>query len=135
MLGVGQCSADELYRALDWRHDAQPASERRLARQPRVSRARPFARRPSASIRGIVFGLVCSALGCPIAVEVFWGNTADPANVAAQVSKRKDRFGIQHLASVGDCGMLTSARIVRPGSTEENWINAVRWAAERRATS
>jgi hypothetical protein len=33
VLGVGQCSADELYRALDWLHDAQPVIERRLARQ------------------------------------------------------------------------------------------------------
>ena len=155
VLGVGQCSADELYRALDWLHDAQPAIERRLARQHLAGAtlvlydltstwltgrccelaARGHSRDGKRDDPQIVFGLVCSAQGCPIAVEVFWGNTADPANVAAQVSKRKDRFGIQHLASVGDCGMLTSARIVRPGSTEENWINAVRWAAERRATS
>ena len=27
----------------------------------------------------IVFGLICTAEGCPIAVEVFKGNTADPA--------------------------------------------------------
>jgi len=33
ILGVGQCNADDLYRALDWLHDAQPAIERRLARQ------------------------------------------------------------------------------------------------------
>jgi hypothetical protein len=44
----------------------------------------------------IVFGLVCTAEGCPIAVEVFKGNTADPATVAAQVSKLKERFGIEH---------------------------------------
>jgi len=33
VLGVGQCSADDLYRALDWLHAAQPTIERRLARQ------------------------------------------------------------------------------------------------------
>ena len=33
VLGVGQCSADDLYRALDWLHQAQPVIERRLARQ------------------------------------------------------------------------------------------------------
>jgi hypothetical protein len=32
-LGVGQCGVDDLYRALDWLHEAQPAIERRLARQ------------------------------------------------------------------------------------------------------
>jgi hypothetical protein len=33
VLGVGQCSVDDLYRALDWLHDAQPTIERRLARE------------------------------------------------------------------------------------------------------
>ena len=49
--------------------------------------------------------------GCPVAVEVFAGNTADPATVAAQVAKLKERFGIAHIAWVGDRGMITSARI------------------------
>jgi hypothetical protein len=60
----------------------------------------------------IVFGLVCTAEGCPISVEVFKGNTADPATVAAQVTKLKERFGIQRIAWAGDRVMLTSARIV-----------------------
>jgi transposase len=42
---------------------------------------------------------------------VFKGNTADPATVAAQVAKLKERFGISTIAWVGDRGMLTSARI------------------------
>ena len=75
----------------------------------------------------IVFGLVCSAEGCPIAVEVFKGNTADPATVAAQVSKLKGRFGIEHLAWVGDRGMLTSARIeqvLKPQGMD--WVSSLR---------
>jgi hypothetical protein len=65
VLGVGQCSADDLYRALDWLHEAQPAIERRLARAHlagstlvlydltstwltgRAGRARALARRPA----------------------------------------------------------------------------------------
>ena len=147
VLGVGQCSADELYRALDWLHDAQPAIERRLARQHLAGAtlvlydltstwltgrccelaARGHSRDGKRDDPQIVFGLVCSAQGCPIAVEVFKGNTADPATVAAQVSKLKDRFGIQHLAWVGDRGMLTSARIEQVLKPEGmDWVSSLR---------
>ena len=57
----------------------------------------------------IVFGLLCTADGCPIAVEVFEGSTGDP--VAAQVDKIRNRFGLQRVVLVGDRGMLTGARI------------------------
>ena len=147
VLGVGQCSADELYRALDWLHDAQPAIERRLARQHLAGAtlvlydltstwltgrccelaARGHSRDGKRDDPQIVFGLVCSPQGCPIAVEVFKGNTADPATVAAQVSKLKDRFGIQHLAWVGDRGMLTSARIEQVLKPEGmDWVSSLR---------
>ena len=132
VLGVGQCSADDLYRALDWLHDAQPAIERRLARQHlagshagavrpdldladgtllRAGRARPFARRQARRSADRLRPDLHGAEGCPIAVEVFAGNTADPATVAAQVAKLRERFGIEHIVWVGDRGMLTSARI------------------------
>ncbi|HYN62487.1 MAG TPA: IS1634 family transposase, partial [Rubrivivax sp.] len=75
----------------------------------------------------IVFGLVCTAQGCPNSVEVFKGNTADPATVAAQVAKLKQRFGIGHIAWVGDRGMLTSARIeqvLKPQGMD--WVSSLR---------
>src|SRR6266704_3198064 len=107
VLGVGQCSADDLYRALDWLHEAQPAIERRLARQHLAGStlvlydltstwltgrccelaARGHSRDGQRDDPQIVFGLICTGEGCPIAVEVFPGNTADPATVAAQVAK------------------------------------------------
>ena len=59
----------------------------------------------------IVFGLLTSAQGCPVAVEVFAGNTADPKTVATQVNKLRLRFGLQRVVLVGDRGMITSARI------------------------
>lgn len=147
VLGVGQCSADDLYRALDWLHGAQPAIERRLARQHLVGAtlvlydltstwltgrccelaARGHSRDGKRDDPQIVFGLVCTAQGCPIAVEVFKGNTADPATVAAQVAKLKGRFGIEHLAWVGDRGMLTSARIeqvLKPQGMD--WVSSLR---------
>jgi transposase len=147
VLGVGQCQADDLYRALDWLHEAQPTLERALARKHLVGStlvlydltstwltghccelaARGHSRDGKRDDPQIVFGLVCTAAGVPIAVEVFAGNTGDPSTVAAQVSKLKERFGIERMAWVGDRGMLTSARIeqvLRPQA--QDWITSLR---------
>ena len=75
----------------------------------------------------IVIGLMCTAEGCPIAVEVFEGNTADPMTLSAQIDKLKQRFHLQRVVMVGDRGLLTSARIeqtLRPAGLD--WITALR---------
>lgn len=147
LLAVGQAQPEQLYAALDWLHEAQPAIERRLARKHLAGAtlvlydltstwltgrcctlaARGHSRDGKRDDAQIVFGLICTAPGVPIAVEVFAGNTADPATVAAQVTKLKTRFGIERIAWVGDRGMLTSARIeqvLRPGAMD--WISTLR---------
>ena len=147
VLGVGQCDVDDLYHALDWLHAAQPSLERALARKHLVGStlvlydltstwltghccalaARGHSRDGKRDDPQIVFGLVCSADGVPICVEVFAGNTADPNTVASQVTKLKARFGIERIAWVGDRGMLTSARIeqvLRPQA--QDWISSLR---------
>ena len=75
----------------------------------------------------IVYGLLCSPAGVPVAIEVFDGNTADPKTLTAQIDKLKTRFGLTNIALVGDRGMLTSARIrdeLRPAHLD--WISALR---------
>ena len=75
----------------------------------------------------IVYGLLTSKEGIPVAIEVFAGNTGDPKTVASQVDKIKDRFGISQVVLVGDRGMLTAARLredVRPAGLD--WITALR---------
>jgi len=57
----------------------------------------------------IVYGLLTSKDGVPVAIEVFEGNTGDPKTVASQVSKLKDRFGLTRVVLVGDRGMLTAS--------------------------
>ena len=85
---------------------------------------------PKDGVRGrlqIVYGLLTSAEGIPVAIEVFAGNTGDPKTVASQVTKVKDRFGITKVVLVGDRGMLTAARLredVRPEGLD--WITALR---------
>ena len=147
VLGLGSLEPDDLYRALDWLHDAQPSIEKRLARKHLAGStlvlydltstwmtgrhcplaARGHSRDGKRDDPQIVFGLICNADGCPIAVEVFEGNRADPATVSAQVSKIKDRFGITQIAWVGDRGMITSARIredLKPNGMD--WISSLR---------
>jgi transposase len=76
----------------------------------------------------IVIGLMTNAEGCPVAVEVFEGNTADPATVAKQVEKLRTRFGLEQMILVGDRGTLTSARIREDLKTQDQlrWITALR---------
>lgn len=55
----------------------------------------------------IVYGLLCNADGCPVAIEVFAGNTADPSTLASQIVKIRERFGVRRVVIVGDRGMIT----------------------------
>jgi transposase len=59
----------------------------------------------------IEYGLLTDAVGRPVAIRVFPGNTADPAAFVEAVEVVRERFGISELTLVGDRGMITSARI------------------------
>ena len=75
----------------------------------------------------IVYGLLCAPDGCPVAIEVFQGSTGDPSTLGNQVTKLKERFGLDHVVLVGDRGMVTEARIsedIKPAGLD--WITALR---------
>jgi transposase len=75
----------------------------------------------------IVYGLLCAPDGCPVAIEVFAGNTGDPSTVGNQITKLKERFGLQRVVMVGDRGMITQARIegdLKPAGID--WITALK---------
>jgi len=146
-LQLGRVKEREAYEALDWLLERQARIETSLARRHLEDgvlvlydvsssyfegRRCPLARyghsrdhrkdRPQ-----IVYGLLCTREGLPIAVEVFDGNTADPSTLGAQIEKLKDRFGIRRAVVVGDRGMVTSARIrdeLRPAKLD--WISCLR---------
>ncbi len=147
MLGLGSVTAGDLYATLDWLGSEQDFIEAALARRHLQGGAlllydvtstylegrccelaqRGYSRDHRRDRPQIVIGLICAADGCPIAVEVFAGNTADPATVAAQIDKLKQRFGLRRIVMVGDRGMLTQARIeqtLRPAGLD--WITALR---------
>jgi hypothetical protein len=82
----------------------------------------------------IVLGLLCQVEGCPVAVEVFEGNVADPSTLSSQIRKVRHRFGVQRVVLVGDRGMLTEARIREELSPVDGleWITALRAPAIRK---
>lgn len=147
VLRLGEVKEREAYEALDWLLERQQRIENGLARRHLQDgvlvlydvsssyfegRRCPLARHGySRDHRGdrpqIVYGLLCTRDGLPVAVEVFDGNTADPATLSAQVEKLKDRFGLSRVVLVGDRGMITSARIgedLRPAGLD--WITCLR---------
>jgi hypothetical protein len=147
LLSVSGCDEDDLYAAMDWALARQEAIENALAARHLVNgtlvlydvssaafegRTCPLGAigHPKDGVKGrlqIVYGLLCSPAGIPIAIEVFEGNTADPKTLAAQITKIKNRFGLSRVCLVGDRGMLTNARIndeLRPAQLD--WISALR---------
>lgn len=143
-------SADEteLYQAMDWLLPRQARIEQALAKRQLSQgglvlydltstyfegRHCPLAklghsRDGKSGTPQIVFGLLTNAAGCPVAVEVFAGNTSDPKTVATQVDKLRQRFGLSDMVLIGDRGMITSARIREdlPASHGIQWISALR---------
>ena len=147
VLGVEEADADDLYEALDWLGRGQGRIEEKLAKRhlgegqlilwdvttvPFESRTCALAAygRPKrgASERQVLFGLLTTAEGVPVAVEVFAGNTGDPATVASAVERLQESFGLKRVVVVGDRGMLTEARI-----TEDLKPRALDWITSLRA--
>ena len=79
----------------------------------------------------IVYGLLCAPDGCPVAIEVFDGNTGDPKTLAVQVEKLKQALlALDHVVLVGDRGMITQARLTEDVKTAGlDWITALRGPA------
>jgi len=147
-LQLESATADDLYQAMDWLFARQSRIEDRLAKRHLSGgtlvlydvtstyfegRCCPLAHLGHSrdERRGnlqIVFGLLANAEGCPVAVEVFEGNTGDPKTVASQVNKLRQRFKLERVILVGDRGMLTSARIREDFKPVEgiDWITALR---------
>lgn len=152
ILGLGAVDEDELYTALDWLAERQPIVEQALARRRLKDGVLVLYDLTSSYVEGhccelarlghnrdgkkgklqIEYGLLCAADGCPVAVEVFEGNTADPMTIATQITKIKERFGLSRVVLVGDRGMITQARIdedLKPAGLD--WITALRSSSIR----
>ena len=150
-LGVADAATDEVYAALDWLAGRQESIEAALAARHLGAAANPdrlalydlssswmtgsccplaahgYSRDGKRGHPQIEYGLLTDPAGRPVAVQVFPGNTADPAAFTQAVAAVRDRFGLGELTLVGDRGMITSARI---GALREagglGWLTALR---------
>ena len=131
LLNLEKVDEDELYLALDWLLENQENIENKLAAKHLINGSLVLYDVSSTYLEGtgcqlgeygynrdkkkgktqIVFGLLCDLNGCPIAVEVFKGNTKDSSTLVSQIDKVRNRFGIKNIIWVSDRGILTSAQI------------------------
>jgi hypothetical protein len=148
LLELSEGDEELLYQAMDWLLPRQPQIERALAKRHLQDGTLALYDLSSTYFEGrccplarfgysrdgkrdklqITLGLLTNADGCPVAVEVFEGNTADPSTLSAVITKLRERFALERIVLVGDRGMLTSARIraeLEPAGGLE-WITALR---------
>jgi transposase len=157
VLHLHSLTEDELYQAMDWLLPQQARIEKALAKRHWADGSLVLYDLTSTYFEGrhcplgklghsrddqkgklqVVFGLLTSAEGCPVAVEVYAGNTSDPKTVSDQVTKLRKRFGLQRVILVGDRGMITNARLrenLQPAGGIE-WITALRAPAIKKLAS
>jgi len=151
-MGVAEATENDLYEAMDWLLERKERIEKKLAaRHLREGglvlydvsssfyegRTCPLAqfghdRDGKKGLPIIVYGVMTNGEGCPVAVEVYPGNTGDPTTVADQIEKLQERFGLSRVVLVGDRGMLTQPQIDKlkqhPGF---GWITALTSTAIR----
>ena len=146
-LGVADAHEDELYAAMDWLLERQDKIEKRLAKRHLKEGGLVLFDLTSSSFEGVTcplarigysrdgkpgtlqvnYGLLTDARGCPVAVSVFEGNTADPKTLLPQVEKVRDAFGIASLVMVGDRGMISNIQIEAMRKLEgTGWITALK---------
>lgn len=148
ILGVEEADEDKCYAAMDWLLGRQASIEDALAKRHLSDGALVLYDVTSTYFEGrkcplaklghsrdgkrdklqIVIGLLTNGEGCPVAVEVFEGNTADPTTVGPQIEKLRQRFALKRIILVGDRGMITEARIREElrGVEGLDWITCLR---------
>jgi hypothetical protein len=151
-LGIADATEDDLYAAMDWLLERQPAIEKKLAVRHLQEGGFALCDLTSSYFEGthcplaarghdrdgkrdklqVNYGLLADRAGRPVAVSVFAGNTNDAKTLLPQVDQLRERFGIQNVAVVGDRGMISQKQIdalrERPGM---DWITALRSKAIR----
>jgi Transposase DDE domain len=129
--GVAEADEDELYGAMDWLLPRQNAIEKKLAARHLPAGGLVLYDLSSSYFEGVCcplaryghnrdgkrdklqvnYGLVSAPSGCPVAISVYEGNTADASTLLPQVQRLREEFGIARLAIVGDRGMISHKAI------------------------
>jgi transposase len=151
--GIAAADEDELYDAMDWLLERQPAIEKKLAARHLKEGGLVLYDLSSSYFEGdkcplaalghnrdgkkgklqVNYGLLTDSRGCPVSVSVFKGNSGDPKTLLPQMKKAKNDFGIQRLVLVGDRGMITQAQIKELKKSEGvDWITALKSGSIRK---
>jgi transposase len=147
-MGVSDASEDDLYAAMDWLLERQGAIEKKLAARHLAPGSLVLYDLTSSYFEGtrcplarlghnrdgkkgklqVNYGLTTDRRGCPVAVSVFEGNTADSATLSVEVKKLRQGFGIEKLVLVGDRGMISQRSIDEELSEIDGlaWITALK---------
>jgi hypothetical protein len=145
-LGVADADEDDLYGAMDWLLERQDAIEHKLAARHLAKgglalydltssyfegshcplAARGYSRDGKKGKLQVNWGLLADRRGCPVAVSVFEGNTADPATLLPQADKLRRQFGLDSMVLVGDRGMISTASIEQLRAERFGWITALK---------
>ncbi len=147
--GVADADENDLYQAMDWLLKRQGAIERTLAARHLQPGALVLYDLSSSYFEGttcplaklghnrdgksgklqVNYGLLTDQRGCPVAVSVFEGNTADSKTLASQINKVRGDFGIERFVLVGDRGMISQRAIEQELSALEGlcWITALKY--------
>jgi transposase len=151
-LAIEDANEDDLYAAMDWLLERQPAIEKKLAKRHLndgglvlydvtssyfEGRCCPLARlgysrdRKKGTLQ-VNYGLVTDPLGCPVAVSVFDGNVNDTKTLLPTVNKVRGQLGIERMVIVGDRGMISQKQIDELGKQSNlDWVTALRSPAIR----
>ena len=150
--GVLDASEDDLYGAMDWLLAGQDRIQKKLASRhlrddglvlydlsssyfegvccPLAKRG--YSRDGKRGSLQVNYGLLTDARGCPVAVSVFEGNTADSQTFMPQVKRLREEFGIKRMVMVGDRGMISQKAIDEISQDAGvDWITALRSASIR----
>ncbi len=145
--GVEEADEDDLYAAMDWLLERQSGIERKLAARHLSEGSLALYDLSSSYFEGthcplgkighnrdgkknklqVNYGLLTTRTGCPVAVSVYEGNTADAKTLMPQVVKLREEFGLEHLVLVGDRGMISHKAIGELRELEGlAWITALK---------
>jgi transposase len=150
--GVADASEDDLYAAMDWLLTRQERIQQKLAVRHLHSGGLVLYDLTSSYFEGITcplaklghnrdgkrgllqvnYGLLTDARGCPVAVSVHEGNTADSKTFMPEVQRLRQSFGIERMVMVGDRGMIGQKAIAKMRDSDGiGWITALKSASIR----
>lgn len=150
--GVAEATEDDLYAAMDWLLVRQDRIQHKLAARHLHNGSLVLYDLSSSYFEGstcplaqlgysrdgkkgkpqVNYGILTDRRGCPVAVSVYAGNTADPRTLLPEITRLRRDFGLAQLVIVGDRGMIAQTGIdALRDQHGVGWITALKSGAIR----